>query len=84
MNNPDGRGVKITYKGGDVCDPATRSTRSVEINLVCNKNGDAGEGGEFIEVKKEATCNTVYTFTSIHACPGGGSTAGGRFIMIRT
>ena len=82
VNNPLGQGVKIVYKGGDVCDPGTRSTRTVEINMVCNKNGDAAEGGEFLEVKKEATCNTVYTFSSIHACPGGAGGFGAKLIAL--
>ena len=73
--NPSGVDLMITYNGGDMCDPATQTMRSVSIHLVCDTGLSAGETN-FKDVKKEATCNTQYILESSLACPtssGGGA-----------
>ena len=34
--NPSGADLLLTYHGGDICDPASGSTRSVSIQMVCD------------------------------------------------
>ena len=34
--NPSGADLLLTYNGGDICDPASGSTRSVSIQMVCD------------------------------------------------
>lgn len=78
-SNPNGKGVAITYSNGDICDPATRSTRSVTMSVECDHSVDGL--GEFSEVKKEATCNTIFTFSSRYGCPADGLSVGSKLLI---
>ena len=69
--NPWGKSLEITYVNGDMCDPAKATSRSVTLRLECDLT--AKDPTKFFnEVKKEATCNTQYVFTSASVCPSTG------------
>eukprot|EP00753_Platysulcus_tardus_P005679 PLAT13604.1.p2 GENE.PLAT13604.1~~PLAT13604.1.p2 ORF type:complete len:296 (+),score=60.91 PLAT13604.1:28-915(+) len=77
--NPQGIGVAIEMGNGDICDPAARTQRSVVINVECDTSVDAP--GIFRDVKKEATCQTVFTYASPHGCPSSPGLLGWTFVF---
>lgn len=78
--NPYGKDLKITYRNGDMCDPAKQTTRTVSMHLVCDL-GLREDETAFKEVKKEATCNTEYIFESRLVCPSPAGTSWTRLLV---
>eukprot|EP00941_MAST-03F_sp_MAST-3F-sp1_P001317 g1317.t1 len=65
-DNPNGDGLQLVYRNGDICDPIQRSTRSVIINLQCSISTIGP--GTLDEMKKDDTCTTSFTMKSRDAC----------------
>jgi len=70
---PDGKGVNMTYYGGDYCQGPKRN-RQTSIYIICNTTADPGFITEIIEPTDPAmTCMYAIKFQSTYGCPSGGS-----------
>ena len=80
--NPEGKGVSITYKNGDHCNPIHKSHRETTVNIACSKTAAAGR---LIEMTKQGPCKMVFKMESAYACPTRhGLSYGSIFVIILT
>jgi len=78
---PDGKGVSLSYVGGDTYQGNARKTN---INLNCAPD-ETGWGTVFFDDSRQSELIFTVTISSPHACPGGGGSeglSGGSVILI--
>ena len=78
-SNPEGKGVSITYKNGDKCNPIQNSHRETVVNIACSKSAGAGR---VLDMSKQGPCKVVFKMESEHACPTRSGLSHGSVFLI--